>query len=140
MTTLLLRLARSPLAALLLGWLFAHMSFLLPVRRLRETETLVAFHHPQPAYPTHILLVPKRPYRDMMALETADTAFLSDLFQTVQSLVQELNLTAGGYRLIGNGGSFQDVPHLHFHLIADSVSDTVADTQTHLTQTEQPHE
>jgi diadenosine tetraphosphate (Ap4A) HIT family hydrolase len=24
-----------------------------------------------------------------------------------------------GYRLIANGGAFQDVPHLHFHLIAE---------------------
>ncbi|MEZ4510613.1 MAG: hypothetical protein R3C62_01950 [Chloroflexota bacterium] len=37
------------------------MSFLIPVQRLRETATLLAFHHPKPSYPLHILLVPKRP-------------------------------------------------------------------------------
>ena len=34
-----------------------------------------------------------------------------------QSLVDEFKLPA--YRLIVNGGEFQDFPQLHFHLIAD---------------------
>lgn len=102
-----------------LGWLFAYMSFVIPVKRLRETPTLLAFHHPQPTYPTHILIVPKRPYPHLLALETADTAFLTDLFQAVQSLVREFQMEQGGYRLITNGGEYQDIPHLHFHLISD---------------------
>jgi hypothetical protein len=31
------------------------MSFALPVERLREIETLLAFYHPKPAYPFHHL-------------------------------------------------------------------------------------
>jgi diadenosine tetraphosphate (Ap4A) HIT family hydrolase len=57
-----------------------------------------------------------------MALAAADTDFLLDLIQTVQSLVKELNLEASGYRLIANGGAYQDVPHLHFHLISEAKS------------------
>lgn len=95
------------------------MSFLIPVNRLRETETLIAFHHPKPSHPTHILLVPKRPLSNMLAIQTSDADFLSDVFQTVQSLVAEFQLDKGGYNLSVNGGSYQDVPHLHFHLISD---------------------
>lgn len=95
------------------------MSFLIPVNRLRETETLLAFHHPKPTHPLHILLVPKRPISNMLALQTTDADFLTDLFLTVQSLVAEFQLDRGGYNLSTNGGSFQDVPHLHFHLISD---------------------
>ena len=57
---MLLRAARSPLAGRCLGWFVAHMSFLIPVDRLRETETLIAFYHPRPSYPFHVLLIPKR--------------------------------------------------------------------------------
>ena len=92
---------------------------MIPVQRLRETETLIAFHHPRPNYPVHILLVPKRSLDSLMALQTSDADFLTDLFQTVQSLVREFNLETRGYRLINNGGAYQDVPHLHFHLITD---------------------
>jgi len=95
------------------------MSFAIPARRLRETETLLAFHHPQPSYPLHVLLVPKQAVSNFMELEPS-SAFLSDLVATVQSLVSELQLPA--YRLIVNGGDYQDFPHLHFHLVSDSPS------------------
>ena len=99
-----------------LGWMFAHMSFAIPVKRLRETETLMAFRHPKPAYPFHVLIVPKKAVASLAELDSTDTAFLADLISAVQSLVDEFKLPA--YRLIVNGGEFQDVPQLHFHLIA----------------------
>jgi diadenosine tetraphosphate (Ap4A) HIT family hydrolase len=101
----------------LIGWIFAHMSFALPVHRLRETETLIAFWHPKPAYPFHVLIVPKKAITTMMDLNTHDSAFYGDLYATAQSLVTEHQLTA--YRLIVNGGAYQDFPQLHFHLISD---------------------
>ena len=93
------------------------MSFVIPVKRLRETETLIAFHHPKPSYSFHILLIPKRQVASLQELDSKDTAFLSDLYANVQSLVDEFHLNA--YRLIVNGGEYQDFPHLHFHLISD---------------------
>lgn len=96
------------------------MSFAIPVKRLRETETLMAFHHPRPSYPVHILLVSKQPYANLLDVPPDDTSFLRDLFETSQDLVREFGLEQTGYRLITNGGAFQDMPHLHFHLIADS--------------------
>jgi len=101
----------------LIGWIFARMSFVLPIKRLRETETLMAFHHPKPAYQFHVLLVPKKPVISLMEFDATDTTFLTDLYSTVQSLVDEFQLPA--WRLIVNGGEYQDFPHLHFHLISD---------------------
>jgi histidine triad (HIT) family protein len=99
-----------------IGWIFAHMSFAIPVKRLRETNTLLAFYHPKPSYPFHVLLVPKRAVASLKKLDPTDTNFLADLYSTVQDLVDEFQLPA--YRLIVNGGEFQDFPQLHFHLIA----------------------
>ena len=103
----------------LVGWMFAHMSFIIPVERLRETETLMAFYHPKPSYPFHVLLVPKKAVKTLMEFDSSDSAFLGDLFSSVQSLVEEFHL--GTYRLIVNGGEHQDFPQLHFHLISDIV-------------------
>lgn len=103
--------------AFLIGWIFAHMSFVLPVKRLRETPNLIAFRHPSPGYKFHLLIVPKKEVQSLSDLDPMDTAFLTDLYSTVQSLVKEYNLKA--YRLIVNGGEYQDFPHLHFHLISD---------------------
>lgn len=114
----LARTLNNRLGAFLFGFLFAHMSFAIPVKRLRETDTLLAFHHPRPSYPLHILLVPKCAIRSLGALRAQDNDFLADLYQSVQSLVAEFDLEASGYRLIVNGGKYQETPQLHFHLIA----------------------
>ena len=96
------------------------MSFALPLQRLRETDTLLAFYHPKPSYPYHVLLVPKKAIASLKEIDPRDAAFLSDLYATVQSLVEEFQLSA--YRLIVNGGDYQDFPQLHFHLISDVVT------------------
>lgn len=106
-----------PIFIRIIGWIFAHMSFLIPVARLRDTPSLIAFHHPDPSYKFHVLIVPKREVVSLAKLDPADTIFLTDLYSTVQSIVDEFHLQA--YRLIVNGGEYQDFPHLHFHLISD---------------------
>jgi histidine triad (HIT) family protein len=116
---LVLRLAHTRLGRWLTGWIFAHMSQFLPLDRLAETGTLVAFRHPQPAYPFHVLIVPKKQVDSLEMLDPADSVFLVDLYATVQVLIKQFNLGVNGYRLIVNGGKFQDFPHLHFHLIAE---------------------
>jgi histidine triad (HIT) family protein len=122
---LLLYLARLPLARLGLGWAFAHLHFALPLRRLRETETLIAFPHPRPSYPTHILLVPKKAIASPGSITRIDAPFLADVFLTAHELAAEFKLDSSGWprpgrgwRLVLNGGAYQDVPQLHFHLIA----------------------
>jgi histidine triad (HIT) family protein len=95
------------------------MSFVIPVQRLRETRTLIAFYHPKPSYPLHILLVPKKAIGSLTDLTQADCDFMAELFQTVQGLIAELNLEEVGYRFIVNGGKYQDVAQLHFHLVSE---------------------
>lgn len=99
-----------------------NFSFALPVEHLHETKTLLAFHHPRPSYALHILLVPKKPLANLMELDPeSDQDFLIDLYATVKKLVLQLKLDTGGYRLVINGGDYQDFPFLHYHLIADSI-------------------
>ena len=44
---------------------------------------------------------------------------LVEVVECAQDLVHELKLEQAGYRLVVNGGSYQDIPQLHFHLISD---------------------
>jgi histidine triad (HIT) family protein len=94
------------------------MNFALPLDRLYETPTLLAFFHPQPAYPFHVLLLPKREITNMLSLDTIDFVFLQDVFTTAQKIVNDYHLEQSGYRLILNGGPNQEFPILHFHLTA----------------------
>ena len=94
------------------------MSFAIPAQRLHETDTLLAFYHPSPSYAVHILIVPKQAVADVKDLTAEHSQFMLDLFNTVSRLVTQLNLEDAGYRLITNGGAYQDVAHLHFHLVS----------------------
>jgi histidine triad (HIT) family protein len=111
--------ARNPL---LVAFILNHLPFTLPLERLSETATLLAFHHPSASYPLHILLIPKRPLTGLADIDPAvDGQFLADLYQTVQKLVKQFGLEKDGYRLIVNGGKYQDFPYLHYHLISDQI-------------------
>jgi histidine triad (HIT) family protein len=112
------KLLRRPFFYRTFVWMLKHLPFALPVKRLRETDSLLAFSHPKPAYPFHVLLLPKQEVRSLPDL-SPDSPFLRDLVAVTQSLVEEHQLTA--YRLIVNGGEYQDFPHLHFHLVSDAI-------------------
>jgi histidine triad (HIT) family protein len=107
----------NPRVRRLIGWVFEHMSFGIPLQRLRESDTLIAFYHPKPSYAFHVVLVPKKAVASLKEFDSNDTDFLSDLYSTVQSLVEEFHLPA--WRLIVNGGEYQDFPQLHFHLVSE---------------------
>lgn len=114
------KIARTSWGGKLSRWVVTHMSFLMPVHRLRETPKLLVFYHPRPVYPIHILIVPKQPFTGLQDLTEADGNLLAEVFKTVNELVTELSLEKAGYRVVVNGGRYQEVPHLHFHLISGS--------------------
>jgi histidine triad (HIT) family protein len=111
--------ARSRPGGYLVGWTMTYLSGLLPVERLDETPLVIAFRHPRPAYRVHILIVPKRPIAGLMALTDDDGPLLLDVHAVARRLAARLGLERAGYRLIVNGGRYQDVPQLHFHLISE---------------------
>jgi len=111
----LYRLLKQPFFYRIFIWIINHVPFIIPVKHLRETDSLLAFFHPKPAYPFHVIFIPKKDIRTFSDLEPA-SPFLADLVFTAQSLVAENHLTA--YQLIVNGGEYQEFPHLHFHPIS----------------------
>lgn len=112
--------ACKPVSQFFLGWTFTHMSFIIPTQRLYESDRLIAFYHPKPSHKVHILLTPKKSIPNLEALSPEqDQEFLGELFAAVQQLVAQMDLGSSGYRLVTNGGQYQEIPQLHFHLIAD---------------------
>ena len=115
---LLFSVAKSRVGTLITGWSFAHLSAFIPVDKLYETEWVVAFRHPKPSYPTHILIVPKRQIQSLLALTEADLPVLGEVVKTTQHLARTLALEEKGFRLIVNGGAYQDVRQIHWHLVS----------------------
>ena len=99
-------------------WGLSQMGSFLPMRKIGETDSLICFYQPQPDYPIHILLFPKKDIRNLSQFDPGEGEFLRDLFVTVHELIEDLNLDERGYRLIVNGREYQEFPQLHFHLIS----------------------
>lgn len=117
---LLFGIARARIGSFIIGWSFAYMHSWIPVNRLYETDLVMAFHHPRPQHKIHILIVPKRQLRSLMMVTEVDMPVIHDVIATAQHLVKELALEARGFRLIVNGGEYQDVMQIHWHLITDN--------------------
>jgi histidine triad (HIT) family protein len=96
-----------------------HMNSHLPINRIYEDDHWIAFHHPQPMAPFHIVILLKRELKSLMELPNDEIHLISDLFRVVKKLVSEFDLEDFGYRLITNGGPYQTFLQWHWHLISE---------------------
>jgi histidine triad (HIT) family protein len=109
-------LSRKPLVHALVRWGFGNLSAVLPVHRIATTELVMAFYHPRPAWSPHILLVPKRGIPSFVALRPKDTVVLANVMQLAAEIVEAKAPASAHAMLLVNGGAYQDVGQLHFHL------------------------
>ncbi len=93
---------------------------------LIENKHWRAFHHPQPDYPLHIVILPKGSLTNLLDAPDGEEDFYVDLFQLVRTLIYDFRLGERGYRLITNGGPNQTIPQWHWHLVSDHPGDTDA--------------
>jgi histidine triad (HIT) family protein len=112
----LFRLSRSHLFSAVVRFGFAHLSALLPVRRVGETEQVVAFHHPRPSWQPHILFVPKVGIASLLDVRPEQVSLVRGLIQFALDTASRESFGADGFALLVNGGTYQDVGQLHFHL------------------------
>lgn len=120
----LFQLARSDAASYFIGYAFEYASSLIPIRRLFEDRTLIAFLHPVPFWHTHYLIVPKRRIPTFVSVDLADRESVDrivQIFQTAQALGRKRGLKT--YSVLVNGGIYQDVPQLHFHVVSGGRQD-----------------
>jgi histidine triad (HIT) family protein len=88
------------------------------VRRVWETEQIIAFHHPSPSWPYHVLFVPKVGIPSFLAVRPEHVPLVGRLIQLAVATASESPVEAGSFALMVNGGAYQDVGQLHFHLVS----------------------
>lgn len=109
-------LSKLPVGNLIVGLVFGKFSNLLPVKRIKETEKVLAFWHPKPFWEKHIVLVPKKAIKSLTALTPEDGIYISEIYLVAKEIVQELEWDKSGYTILVNGGNRQEVGQIHFHL------------------------
>lgn len=109
-------LSKSPIGDLIIGLAFGKLSRLLPVKRVKETDKVIAFWHPKPFWEKHIVLVPKKAIRSLTSLTASDVPYISQIYLLAKEIVLELGWDQDGYTILVNGGNRQEVGQIHFHL------------------------
>ncbi|MGY9025065.1 MAG: histidine triad nucleotide-binding protein [Candidatus Pelagibacterales bacterium] len=97
----------------------------IPCDKIYEDDYVLSFKDISPQAPSHILVIPKGPYKDINDFsKNANNEELIGFNRAISIIADQLKLSeesgGKGYRLISNAGSdsHQEVPHLHIHLLA----------------------
>lgn len=88
----------------------------LEVKRVKETDNVLAFHHTKPSWTFHVVIIPKQHIASLVDVENMD--IVREVFDVAKEIILENALHETNYKIITNGGSLQDSQHLHFHLVS----------------------
>lgn len=93
----------------------------IPCRKVYEDDHVLAFHDIAPKAPIHVIIIPKIHLVGLQDATPDDATLLGHLLTASTTIAAQLGVLESGFRLITNAGkgAGQEVPHLHFHLLAD---------------------
>ena len=87
---------------------------------IAETTNVLAYHHTRPAYPVHVVVIPKTHIPSLVTTGAGDGPILLELMGVVRDVAAELERTHGRCRVVTNLGKYQDSKHLHWHVFVSS--------------------
>ena len=95
----------------------------IPSTKVYEDEKVLCFRDINPVAPTHVLVVPKKHFDDIIDISKADDGaeYLGAVSKAIAK-VAEIDGLGNGFRVINNcgEGAGQTVMHLHFHILSGS--------------------
>lgn len=92
----------------------------IPRKVVFEDEEILVFPTNKPMAETHVLIVPKIHLESLTVTDEAHKNILGKMQLIAAKMVQDLKITTG-YKIILNGGRYQEVPHIHYHLLGGNM-------------------
>lgn len=89
----------------------------IPAEIVYEDEKVLAFKDIQPSHETHILFIPKEHHDTLIGKTGDEISFVQDLYQAASKFASESKFTHHR-TLINSGEPFQEVFHVHLHLLS----------------------
>ncbi|WP_326959514.1 histidine triad nucleotide-binding protein [Amycolatopsis sp. NBC_01286] len=91
----------------------------IPADVVYEDETTFAFRDIRPQARVHVLVVPKKRYRNLGELAAADPSLLGEVVATARKVAELEGILGSGYRVVFNTDSDagQTVFHVHAHVL-----------------------
>lgn len=85
-----------------------------------ENENVLAFKDINPVAPVHILVIPKKKYKNFIDFnQNASDEEILSYYKSIKYLVEKLELYDSSFRIISNNGEYsgQTVMYYHSHII-----------------------
>lgn len=89
----------------------------LPATIQYEDDEFIAINDIHPAAPVHVLVIPKKPYETLEAVDPGDAHFHARLLQVARLVAKKMGIEKN-YKLNMNvGKQVQLVHHVHLHVL-----------------------
>lgn len=92
------------------------LSGLLPVKTVWEDERVLAFHHPRPKSPIHVVVIPRQHVPSIMDPLALDPDLLCSMLSAIQHTARALELHRRGFFVRVNACAPGVTPHMHWHV------------------------
>lgn len=80
-----------------------------------ETTQVMAFHHTNPYYEKHVVIIPKI-HIDSLSNYPNTESLNSDFFEAIKFVTKMFEDNYGGCRISSNVGNYQSNKHLHWYV------------------------
>ena len=77
-----------------------------------ETDLVLAFHHTQPYFEYHIVIIPKQHIESLSSPHAVEPALALDFMKAIQYVCSTVEQGNGGCRVSSNVGDYQSTRHL----------------------------
>ncbi len=91
----------------------------IPSQKVFEDDQFLVFRDIAPQAPTHLLVIPKVHFSNVVVMSQTEPQLISGLFALVAQLTESHGVAQSGFRVVTNTGrdGGQTVNHVHFHLL-----------------------
>ncbi|MDQ0227812.1 HIT family protein [Metabacillus niabensis] len=87
------------------------------VKKVKETENVLAYYHTRPFYEVHIVAIPKKHISSFVDVNPEDSFVMNELMNVIREVAAQITNEYGACKIITNLGSYQDTKHLHWHIV-----------------------
>ncbi len=85
------------------------------VKIIFETSEVMAFHHTNPYWEQHVVIIPKLHIESLSQYPNSEK-LNSDFFEAIQFVTKTFEENYGGCRISSNVGTYQTTKHLHWYV------------------------
>jgi len=94
----------------------------LEVQVLHQDDRVMAFHHPDPMTPLHVVVIPKAHVAGLLAPEALDPELMRSVMVAIQEVARLLGLRDRGFYVRANAAAPDVTPHMHWHVMGPGIA------------------